>query len=115
MCEGESFICAVKTWHREKEQQKRKHERGGREEGGTGRRTKDVLGYASECQPDSFCYYTLLAEAAKTPPTHTHTLTQIGSHTHEAQTVSYFEHVCVSVRRGEFERARSSLGEKGEG
>lgn len=47
--------------------------------------------------------------------THTHTLTQIGSHTHEAQTVSYFEHVCVSVRRGEFERARSSLGEKGEG
>lgn len=64
---------------------------------GTGRRTKGVLGYASECQPDSFRYYTLLAEAAKTPPTHTHTLTQIGSHTREAQTVSYFEHVCVSV------------------
>ncbi len=56
-----------KGWH------KRKQECGGRGGGGTGRRTKGVLGYVSECQPDSFCYYTLLPEAAKTPPTHTHT------------------------------------------
>lgn len=35
-----------------------------------GRKTKGILGYVSECQPDSFCYYTLLPEAAKSAPTH---------------------------------------------
>lgn len=57
-------------------------ERGGRGGGGEGRRTKGILGYVSECQPDSFRYYTLQPVAANTPPTH-----------RDTHTVSYPEHV----------------------